>query len=193
LAAAPPVEITRLLLAWGQGDTGALEQLVPVVYSELHRLARCHMRGERSSHTLQTTALVNEAYLRLVDARRVRWRDRAHFYAMASRLMRRILVDAARTRRAKKRGAGAVRVSIDGALALAVDDTIDLPALDEALQALSALDDRKGQVVELRFFGGLTLAETAAVLQVSEDTVQRDWNFARTWLKRRLSADAATS
>lgn len=184
---APPPEITHLLLAWGQGDTGAFDRLVPLVYAELHRLARCHMRAERRDRTLQTTALVNEAYLRLVDTRRVQWRDRAHFYAMASRMMRRVLVDAARSRQAAKRGAGAVKVSIDCAVDVAAEDGLDLPALDDALEALARLDGRKGQVVELRFFGGLTLTETAEVLQVSEDTVGRDWNFAKVWLKRRLS------
>ena len=164
MQASPPHSITDLLLAWGQGDDVALDRLAPLVYAELHRLARCHMRRERPDHTLQTTALAHEAYLRLIDTRRVQWRDRAHFFAMASRMMRRVLVEAARARRAGKRDGG-VRISIDRALGLVVDDDLDLVALDNALEALARLDARKSQVVELRFFGGLTLTETAAVLQ----------------------------
>ena len=183
---AVPPDITHLLLAWGQGDEGAFDRLAPVVYGELRRLARCHMRGERPGHTLQATALAHEAFLRLIDIQRVHWRDRAHFFAMASRLMRRVLVDAARARRAAKRGGG-LRVSLDRALKLASDEDVDLVALDMALDALANVDARKTQVVELRFFGGLTLKETADVLNVSEDTVARDWDFARTWLKRELS------
>jgi RNA polymerase sigma factor (TIGR02999 family) len=185
-------EITGLLLAWGQSDTGAFDRLVPLVYAELHRLARCHMRGERPDHTLQTTALVHEAYLRLIDTRRVHWRDRAHFFAMASRVMRRVLVDAARAHRAAKRDGG-LRVSVDRALGLAAGEDVDLIALDDALGALAALDARKSQVVELRFFGGLTLAQTAAVLNVSADTVGRDWTFVKAWLRRQLAHTEAGS
>jgi RNA polymerase sigma factor (TIGR02999 family) len=183
----PPAEITGLLLAWGRGDACAFERLTPIVYGELRRIAGCHMLGERPDHTLQTTALVHEAYVRLIDTTRVQWRDRAHFFAMASRMMRRVLVDAARARQAAKRDGG-MRVSLDRALgAIAAGDDVDLVALDEALEALAQLDARKSQMVELRFFGGLTLAETAAVLQVSEDTVGRDWNFVKTWLRRQLA------
>jgi RNA polymerase sigma factor (TIGR02999 family) len=179
-------QITNLLLAWRRGDAGAFEELTPLIYAELRRLAHCHMRRERPDHTLQTTALAHEAYLRLIDTRRVQWRDRVHFFAMASRMLRRVLVDAARAHRAAKRDGG-VRISIDRAFDVIVDDNLDLVALDEALEALARLDSRKSQVVELRFFAGLTLAETAAVLQVSEDTVGRDWNFVRSWLRRELS------
>ena len=187
----PPAPITDLLLAWRQGDAGAFSQLTPLIYRELRRLARCHMRGERADHTLQTTALAHEAYLRLVDARRVQWGDRAHFFAMASRMMRRVLVDAARARHALKRDG--VRVSLDRALGVGIEDSLDLVALDDALDALARLDARKSQVVELRFFGGLTVAETAAVLEVSEDTIGRDWNFVKSWLRRELSGRVRTS
>jgi RNA polymerase sigma factor (TIGR02999 family) len=188
----PPAPITSLLLAWGRGETDAFDRLTPLVYAELRRLARCHMRGERPDHTLQTTALVHEAYLRLIDTSQVAWHDRTHFFAMASRMMRRVLVDAARARRAVKRDGG-LRVSLDRALGLAAADDVDLVALDDALEALAQLDARKSQVVELRFFGGLTLAETAAALQVSEDTVTRDWSFVKTWLRRQLAGRRQTS
>lgn len=191
MAAAAPAPITDLLLAWRQGDAGALDQLTPLVYAELRRVARCHMRAERSGHTLQTTALAHEAYLRLIDARRVEWRDRTHFFALASRIMRRVLVDAARTRHALKRDG--LRVSLDAALGVDAADGLDLVALDDALEALARLDARKSQVVELRFFGGLTVAETASVLQVSEDTVGRDWSFVKSWLRRELSGSARIS
>lgn len=184
-------EITELLLAWRAGDDGALDQLAPAVYGELQRIARVHMRGERGDHTLQPTALANEAYLRLIDARRVKWNDRAHFFAMASRVMRRVLVDAGRAHRADKRGGKDVRVSFDRAMDLAhTDPDLDILALDEALEALARIDARKEKVVELRFFGGLTIEETAAVLDVSTDTVTRDWAFAKSWLKRALATTA---
>jgi RNA polymerase sigma-70 factor (ECF subfamily) len=191
--ASPPTEITDLLLAWGHGDHGALDRLTPLIYAELHRLARCHMRGERPGETLQTTALAHEAYLRLIDARRVQWHDRTHFFAVASRMMRRVLVDAARARRAAKRGGGDLKLSLDRALGVAIEPDLDLVALDEALEALAKLDPRKSQVVDLRFFGGLTLAETAAALKVSEDTVARDWTFAKVWLRRELHGHGRAS
>ena len=183
-ASAP--KITHLLLAWGQGDAGALDQLVPVVHAELRRIARRQMGRERPGHTLQPTALVNEAYLRLVDIRQVKWQDRAHFFAMSSRVMRRVLVDAARARGYQKRGAGAQRVSLDESLIGATQRGPDLIALDDALNELAVLDERKRKVVELRFFGGLSVEETAAALHVSERTVKRDWTMARLWLIREM-------
>lgn len=186
-------EITGLLLAWRGGNEQALDRLAPLVYDELRRLARCHMRGERPGHTLQPTALANEAYLRLIDAQQIQWHDRAHFFAMASRLMRRVLVDHARAHRADKRGGHDVRVSLDRALGLAVGaDSLDLVALDDALDTLAKLDERKRDVVELRFFGGLSVEETATVLKVSSDTVTRDWNFAKSWLRRELRGAPAS-
>ena len=184
-----PQEVTQLLLAWSEGDEEALARLVPLVHAELHRLARRYLRGERPGHPLQTTALVNEAYLRLIDARQVRWQNRAHFFGVSARLLRRILVDFARQRGYQKRGGGACHVSLDEALAVGRKPDEDLLALDEALQALAAVDARKGQVVELRFFGGLSVDETAEVLAVSAETVRRDWRLARAWLKRRLSEE----
>ncbi len=186
-------EITGLLLAWRGGNEQALDRLAPLVYDELRRLARCHMRGERPGHTLQPTALANEAYLRLIDAQQIQWHDRAHFFAMASRLMRRVLVDHARAHRADKRGGHDVRVSLDRALGLAArGDSLDLVALDDALDTLAKLDERKRDVVELRFFGGLSVEETATVLKVSSDTVTRDWNFAKSWLQRELRGAPAS-
>jgi len=181
--------VTALLLAWNKGDKSALEALVPLVYSELHRLARRYMRGERHGLTLQPTALVNEAFLRLVDLRRVRWQDRAHFLAMSSRVMRRVLVDVARTRASAKRAGGVQRVTFDEELA-AVKWSEDLVALNDALNRLAELDARRSQVVELRFFGGLDVEETAEALQVSTRTVKRDWRLARAWLVRELTKDS---
>ncbi len=179
--------ITQLLLAWRAGDHQALDALLPVVYDELHRLAHRAMKRERGGHVLQTTALVNEAYLNLVDARQVIWRDRAHFFAISARLMREILVHYARGRDAQKRGGGLRQVSLDeSALCVAMPDA-DLLDLDDALTALNSFDERKARVVELRFFGGLTLDETAEALRVSTDTVARDWDFAKTWLYRRMT------
>jgi RNA polymerase sigma-70 factor (ECF subfamily) len=175
-----------LLLAWNQGAPDALEALLPLVYEELRRLAAHYMKGERPGHTLQATALVNEAYLRLIEIRQVQWQNRAHFFAMAARLMRRILVDAARSRGYQKRGAGAPMVSLDEALLIATEPGSDLVALDDALTALAAVDQRKSRVVELRYFGGLSLEETAAALDVSRDTVKRDWKMAKLWLLREL-------
>jgi RNA polymerase sigma-70 factor (ECF subfamily) len=183
--------LTGLLLAWRQGDQHALDELMPLVYGEMRRLAQRHLRRERANHSLQPTALANEAYLRLVDVRKVDWRDRAHFFAMASRLMRRVLVDAARARLAGKRGGVATRVTFDEALAPPQQNGIDVIALDDALQTLSGVDARKARIVELRFFGGLTVQETAATLDVSTDTVTRDWNFAKSWLKRELTGRGA--
>jgi RNA polymerase sigma-70 factor, ECF subfamily len=179
-------DVTVLLMAWRDGDQEALGRLTPLVYDELHRLADRCMRGEQAGHTLQTTALVNEAYIRLIDSSRVRWQNRAHFFAIAAQLMRRILVDFARHRRYQKRGGDWCRVTLAEGLAVAADADADLVALDEALQKFSKLDPRKAQVVELRFFGGLTLEETAEALSVSTDTVGRDWRAAKAWLTREL-------
>src|SRR5712692_7591673 len=183
----PPRNATALLLAWGRGDPEALDLLVPLVHDQLRRLARRHLRRERIGHTLQATALVNEAYLRLIEVRQVRWQNRAHFFAMASRVMRRILVDYARARRYQKRGGGAEQVSLDEVLLVSNEPNQDLAALDDALNALAAVDVRKSQVVEMRFFGGLSVEETAEVLRVSPDTVMRDWRLAKVWLLRELS------
>jgi RNA polymerase sigma factor (TIGR02999 family) len=180
---------TALLLAWGRGDPRAFEELVPLVHDELRRLARRYMARERPDHTLQATALVNEAYLRLIDLKRIRWQDRAHFFAMSARVMRRILVDFARARRQDKRGGGAPKVSLDEALLVGEATGRDLVALDDALQALAAVHPRKSEVVELRYFGGLSLEETAEALHISTDTVKRDWRFAKLWLLRELSGE----
>jgi RNA polymerase sigma factor (TIGR02999 family) len=182
-----PMQITQLLLAWGKGEQSALEQLTPLVYDELHRLAHRYMGRERPGHTLQTSALVNEVYLRLVDSSHVRWQDRAHFFAVSAQLMRRILVDFARSRHNLKRGGDARQVSLDEALLVSHESSPDLVALDDALKTLASLDARQSQVVELRFFGGLSVEESAEVLRVSEGTVRRDWSLARAWLHRELS------
>ena len=179
-------EITQLLLAWNHGDEQALDQLMPLVHDELHRLAHRYMAGERPGHPLQTTALVNEAYLRLIDSSRVQWQNRAHFFAVSAQLMRRILVDAARARKKLKRGGDAIQVSLDEAMDISSEPGADLIALDEALTTLGAFDERKSKVVELRFFGGLTVEETAEVLKVSVMTVMRDWALAKVWLLREL-------
>jgi RNA polymerase sigma-70 factor (ECF subfamily) len=182
--------VTALLLAWQAGDETALARLTPLVHQELRRIARHCMRGERAHHSLQATALVHEAYLRLVDAQHVNWQNRAHFLAISARLMRRILVDIARARRYQKRGGDPLQVSISDAL-LTSEKGQDLVALDDALQALAKLNERKSRVVELRFFGGLSVAETAAVLDVSPQTVMRDWKLARAWLWRELGGAPA--
>jgi len=182
-------QVTQLLMAWSQGENSALERLTPLVYEELRRLAHRYVGTERAAHTLQTTALVNEAYLRLVDGGRVNWQDRAHFFAVSARLMRRILVDWARSRHAQKRGGQPQQVTLNEALVLSRAHGEDLVALDEALQKLSELDARKGQVVEMRFFGGLSVEETAAALSVSPDTVLRDWRLAKLWLLRELGGE----
>jgi RNA polymerase sigma factor (TIGR02999 family) len=182
-------EVTRLLQAWGQGDEAALQKLVPLVYDQLHGAARRYMAGERPGRTLQTTALIHETYLRLVNVRQVKWQNRAHFFAICAQLMRRILVDFARSRGYQKRGGDAQRVDLDEALMLSSEPEANLVALDEALGRLAELDQRKSRVVELRFFGGLSVKETAEVMQVSGDTVMRDWKMAKVWLLRELSGD----
>jgi RNA polymerase sigma-70 factor (ECF subfamily) len=182
-----PKEITRLLVAWGDGDESALAELTPLVYEELHRLAHHYMSGERPGHSLQTTALVNEAYVRLIDWKHVRWQNRAHFFGVSAQLMRRILVDFARSRGYHKRGGGAHPVTLDEAAVVADDKGTDMVALDEALNSLAELDARQSRVVELRFFGGLSVDEAAEVLKVSPATVRRDWSLARAWLHRELS------
>jgi RNA polymerase sigma factor (TIGR02999 family) len=179
--------VTQLLAAWSTGDHAALEALTPLVHDELHRLAARVMAGERPGHILQATALVNEAYMRLVDWKDVRWQNRAHFFAMASTIMRRVLVDAARRRDRGKRGHGQLHVSLSEAAQATPPESVDLVALDDALRTLEALDARQSRVVELRFFGGLSLEETAEVLGVSVGTVRRDWSLARAWLYRELS------
>src|SRR5947209_16603960 len=181
-----PKEVTQLLLDWSNGNQAALDHLTPLVYEELHRLAHQHMKRERSGHTLQTSALVNEAYLRLIDQRNVRWQNRAHFFSIASRLMRRILVDHARAHTRAKRGGGALRVSLDEAASVSQERAAELVALDESMTKLAAFDQRKSQVVELRFFGGMSVEEIAAALDVSEVTVKRDWSTAKAWLHRAI-------
>jgi RNA polymerase sigma factor (TIGR02999 family) len=179
---AQPQEVTQLLLAWSHGDRAALDRLIPLVSTELHRLAHHYMRRERAGHTLQTTALVNEAYVRLVDASRVEWRDRAHFFAVSANLMRRILVDFARKRRYQKRGGGAVMIALDEDDIPGPQPGPDIVALDAALEALAAFDPRAASIVELRFFGGLTVEEAAEVVGVSPRTVKREWAAAKAWL-----------
>ena len=181
-----PNEISELLVAWGDGDESALDRLMPLVYGELRRLAHRYMSKERPGHTLQTTALVNEAYLRLINWRDARWQNRAHFFAASAQMMRRILVDFARDKQSLKRGGDALQVSLSQASAVAAERGADLVALDEALTALTEVDRRKSQVVEMRFFGGLSVKEVAEVLNVSEETVLRDWRLAKVWLLREL-------
>jgi RNA polymerase sigma factor (TIGR02999 family) len=182
-----PQQVTQLLQAWSGGEESALDKLVPLVYAELHRLARRYMAREQPGNTLQVTALVNEAYLKLVDTRQSSWQNRAHFFAVCAQMMRRILVDRARSRRALKRGMGEPALELDEALVVTEWRRADLVALDDALKDLAAVDPRKGQVVELRFFGGLSVEETAEVLKVSKETVLRDWKLAKAWLMRELS------
>jgi RNA polymerase sigma-70 factor, ECF subfamily len=182
--------VTELLQAWSGGDDDALEQLMPLVEAELRRLARAYMRRERREHTLQTTALINEAFLRLTDARRVHWQDRAHFLGISARLMRRILVDHARHRGYQKRGGEAQRVTLHEGLIMSEDRALDVVALDRALDALAKVDVRKSRTIELRFFGGLNVEETAEVLEVSPETVKRDWRLAKLWLLRQLEGQA---
>jgi RNA polymerase sigma factor (TIGR02999 family) len=179
--------VTRLLEAWSGGDRAALELLIPLLEKELHRIAKRHMAKERPGHTLQTTALVNEAYLRLIDAKKVSWHDRAHFLAVCAQIMRRILVDHARGHHSAKRGGGAQFLTLDEALAVSPEPGSDIVAIDDALGTLAKIDPRKGRVVELRFFGGLSVEETAAVLGISPDSVMRDWRLAKAWLIRELS------
>lgn len=183
-----PHQITQLLKDWGGGDETARDQLMPLVYAELHRMAHRHMRKERPGHTLQTSALVHEAYVRLVDQTEVEWRNRAHFYGIAAQMMRRILVDHARARQFAKRGGDARPVSLDEGAIVSAERTAEVVALDEALAGLAAVDQRKSQIVELRFFGGLSIEETAEVLAVSAGTVMRDWTLAKAWLRREMRA-----
>jgi RNA polymerase sigma-70 factor (ECF subfamily) len=182
---AGPGEVSELLRAWSDGDQSALDKLTPIVYGELHRMARRHMKGERPGHSLQATALVNEAYLRLVDHERMQWQNRAHFFAVSAQLMRRILVDRAR-RHNLKRGGGVQHISLDEAAVVSGSEPTDLVALDDAMNALAVINPRKVQVVEMRFFGGLSVEETAEVLKVSPVTVMRDWSAAKAWLYREL-------
>ena len=187
---APP-NVTQLLLDWRNGDAAALDQLMPLVYDELRRIASRFLRNERQAHTLQTGALVNEAYLRLVDHENIEWQNRAHFFGVAAQAMRRVLVDHARTRNYAKRGGAAQQVSLDQALDVTEERAADLIALDDALQALAKIDPRKSHVVELRYFGGLSVEETAEALSISTITVIRDWNTAKAWLMREVSRDDA--
>jgi len=186
-----PQEVTRLLQAWKAGDEGALERLMPLVYDELHRLARRHMAAEQTGHPLQTTALVHEVYLRLVDANTIDWQNRAHFYAICSRLMRRILIDFARSRNYQKRGPNFAHIQLEEAATISATVGSELLSVDEALKQLATIDTRKGEVVEMRFFGGLTVEEIAAALSVSRETVMRDWKLAKAWLLRELSHEGS--
>jgi RNA polymerase sigma-70 factor (ECF subfamily) len=183
-----PDQLTKLLIAWTDGDERALGQIAPAILQELRRLAKRYMAGEREGHTLQATALVNAAFMRLIDWKNVRWQNRAHFIGVAAKLMRHVLVDYARNRRYAKRGAAAVKVTLDEALIVSKNKSPDLLALDDALLRLEKLSERKCKVVELRFFGGLTVEETAEVLKVSPNTVLNDWNFAKTWLRREIAS-----
>ncbi len=182
-------DITQLLLAWGEGDQAALERLMPLVYEEMRKIARRYMVRQRPDHTLQTTALVNEAYLRLIDSSKVKWQNRAHFFAISAQLMRRILVDFARARLNQKRGGGVQKVVLDEALTISAEPSAELVALDDAMNELAAIDKRQSRIVELRYFGGLTEEETAEVLDISTRTVRRDWSLARAWLYRQLNQD----
>jgi RNA polymerase sigma factor (TIGR02999 family) len=186
-----PSEVSRLLREWSLGDRAAFDELMPLVYEELRRIARRQWRRQRAGQTLDATALIHEAYLRLADQSEVYWQNRAHFFGVAATAMRHIVVDHARTRRAAKRGGAARRVPLD-AVSVAIERPVDVVALDDALQGLAALDQRKSQVVELKYFGGLAVREIAEVLHVSEETVARDWRLARTWLLRELSKSART-
>lgn len=182
-----PRNITQLLVAWNGGDKAALDQLIPIVYEELRRQASRYLRQERPGHTLQTTALIHEAYLRLVDQKSVQWQNRAQFFGIAAQLMRRILVDHARTRQRAKRGGSAVRVSLSDATAVTKDANLDLVELDQALNRLAEIDPQQSKIVELRFFSGLNVEETAAALNISPATVKRDWSVAKAWLHREIS------
>ncbi len=185
---ATPAEVTRLLRAWGGGDGAALNLLTPLIHEELHRIAHRYMGRENPGATLQTTALLNEAYLKLVDVTGVNWQDRAHFFAVSAQIMRRILVDAARARGSQKRGGAAVRLELNESIDGVADRGDELVALDDALEALAQFDSRKAKVVELRFFGGLTVEETAEALKMSEQSVLRDWRLARAWLMREMAS-----
>ena len=184
-----PPNITELLVGYGRGDKDALDQLMPIVYDELRRQAARYLRREQAGNTLQTTALIHEAYVRLVDQRNVQWQNRAHFFGIAAQMMRRILVDHARAKKRAKRGGSDVRVSLGGATVAVKGQDLDVVALDEALERLAQIDEQQSRVVELRFFSGLTVEETAEVLHISTATVKRDWNMAKAWLHRELSGD----
>ena len=184
-----PQQLTELLVAWGDGDRAALDKLMPLVYEELRRLAHKYMGRERAGNTLQTSALVHEAYLRLIDQRDVQWQNRAHFFGIAAQMMRRILVDYARSRNNQKRGGGAPRIALDEAVIVSEERAADVVALDDALKSLAKIDERKSQIVELRFFGGLSIEETAEVLKVSPGTIMRDWTLAKAWLKREVTSE----
>ena len=187
--AALPTEVTQLLINWSNGDEAALNQLVPLVHAELRRLARHYMGRENPGHTLQTSALINEAYLRLVDQQNVPWQNRAHFFAVSAQVMRHILIDHARRHAYAKRGGGARRVAFDEAIALNDQRADELVALDEALNTLAAMDKRKSQIIELRFFGGLSIEETAEAMKISAITVTREWRSAKAWLRREMNRD----
>jgi RNA polymerase sigma factor (TIGR02999 family) len=188
----PPQDITELLVDWSKGDREALNKLTPLVYDELHRLASRYLRHERANHTLQTTALVHEAYLRLVDQRNANWQNHVQFFAVAAQLMRRILVDYARSHGAAKRGGGYAKLSLDEAMIVSKEKSADLMALDEALNSLAAIDPEQSRVVELRVFGGLTVEETAEALGVSPRTVKREWSMAKAWLHRQITKECIT-
>ena len=192
MGAVPSPDVTRLLMNWNHGDRSALEELMPLVYGELRRLASAYLRRERPGHTLQSTALVHEAFIRLVGQRDVEWRNRAHFFGIAAQMIRRILVDYARSQHAGKRGSGAVKLSLDEALAVPMATGVDLLGLDEALDRLAALDSRQARVVELRFFAGLSIEETAEVMGISPASVKREWSTARLWLFREMTRGAAS-
>ena len=184
-------EITEQLIAWSKGDDAALEQLIPAVYQELRRMADHYLRGEDSGHSLQPTALVHEAYLRLIDQTKVEWQNRAHFFGVAAQMMRRILIDHAKAKHRVKRGGTAVKVMLDENVNFTQERASELLALDDALQTLARMDERKSRIVELRYFGGLTVEETAQVLGISDKTVMRDWNLAKAWLYRELTSNSA--
>ncbi len=186
----PPGDVTKLLHAWADGDKGALDDLIPQVYAELHRLARSTLRREGANKKLQTTEVVNEAYLQLVRQRHVRWQNRAHFFGIAAQIMRRILMEQARRRKAAKRGSGVEPIALDVSPLLAAQPAVDVTDLDEALERLTLLDARQGQLVEIRFFGGLSIEETAEVMKLSPATIKREWNSARAWLRRELAESA---
>ncbi|MCA1636312.1 MAG: sigma-70 family RNA polymerase sigma factor [Acidobacteria bacterium] len=185
----PSHQVTKLLKDWGAGDESVPDELMPLVYDELRRLAHQYMRREKPGHTLQTSALVNEAYVRLVDQSKIQWESRTHFFGIAARLMRQILVDQARHRNFAKRGGGAIRVSLNEATNVAQEQSASVMALDDALNRLEKIDPRKSRIVELRFFGGMSIEETAEALKVSPGTVMRDWTFARAWLQKEMTVD----
>ncbi len=190
MSAGASPDVTRLLLNWSKGDQAALEELMPLIYGELRRLASAYLRRERPNHTLQSTALVHEAFMRLVNQQEVHWHSRAHFFAIAAQMIRRILVDHARSQRAEKRGSGAVKLELDAALAIPLKTDVDLVLLNDALDRLAEMDPRQSRLVELRFFTGLSIEETAQVMQLSPATIKREWNAARAWLFREISRNS---